>query len=576
MKRRTFLGLGLGLAPAALVNPGLALGWGAFSGVKNTHKLIVENAMHLLKQDQIFMRRPFPPVHNIVKHDYVSYNPVGGIYGTGPDAEGNSPYSYHYYNPYTGQGQGPRAVQIHFERLIQACIKDPNGDGAAGSASWAGHFLADMHVPYHVVGLARGEAINRARRKSGYLSPDEGGPLFLYNGSGAAPEYWGQANNFVKALYFYLRYSQHDANQDWYDPWYYNGYALRINAFGAYRDIALTEKSSVLFGSHANWELRADWDAAQAGPVYQELIKSGFYDPKWENRKVGASEDVWRVLGGQARLFAAKCAQETRDRLKINYRNSMLATCRAIRAVASLYRASVSAIKLDYRTGRQLSDGVEVAATAYNNSPNEPLHDVDFTLNYQDRGQWRKLFLTTNGAVYPGQSVTRKFKVPVRPDSRVQCTLDATGLYRKTPDACYVYRVFQLARKGSDKEICGDGIDNNGNKLIDEGCNFRREIIIDDNQCKDDTIGLMVDGRNYGTNPAGHKRHFNISNLSPGRHEVTVVAVNSGGKAYGCNDSQEVTYSIKLGQGIKFVSGGTYKSGSINAGKAKRYQVIVN
>lgn len=127
----------------------------------------------------------------------------------------------------------------------------------------------------------------------------------------------------------------------------------------------------------------------------------------------------------------------------------------------------------------------------------------------------------------------------------------------------------------TDKEICGDGIDNNGNNQIDEGCNFEREIILDDNQCRDDTIGLIVDDRRFGVTPPGHKRHFNLSGLTFGEHRVTVVAVKSGGKPYKCADNRIVSYSIKLGKGIYFSDGSSYKSAEIQEGTNKVYGVIV-
>ena len=137
----------------------------------------------------------------------------------------------------------------------------------------------------------------------------------------------------------------------------------------------------------------------------------------------------------------------------------------------------------------------------------------------------------------------------------------------KVPYKFYKYRL--------GKEICGDGIDNNGNNQIDEGCHFKREIIIDDNECDDDTIKLFVDGKNWGMNPAGHIRHYNVSGLTRGQHKVTVLAVKSGGKAFGCQDNKIVTYSIKLGKGITFSGGGQYHSGRLNEGSKKHYNVIV-
>ncbi len=144
-----------------------------------------------------------------------------------------------------------------------------------------------------------------------------------------------------------------------------------------------------------------------------------------------------------------------------------------------------------------------------------------------------------------------------------------------------IYGSSQPSNPGSDNsrsgnEICGDGIDNNGNNEIDEGCQFNLEIILDDNECPDDTMGLTVDGQyDLGSNPAGHKRHFNLSGLSRGQHTVQVYGVKSGGKTFGCADNKVITYSIEFGSGIKSIKGYKKKSGKIKEGESKTYTIMV-
>jgi hypothetical protein len=124
------------------------------------------------------------------------------------------------------------------------------------------------------------------------------------------------------------------------------------------------------------------------------------------------------------------------------------------------------------------------------------------------------------------------------------------------------------------REICGDGIDNNGNNQIDEGC-YEWEIIIDDNECRDDTIGLAIDGTGYGSTPAGNKRHFNINQLSRGKHTLEIIGLHSGGKAYKCNDDDVISYSVKMGRGMQFSDGKTYVTGKIKAGERKQYTISI-
>ncbi|KIX14755.1 hypothetical protein [Dethiosulfatarculus sandiegensis] len=99
--------------------------------------------------------------------------------------------------------------------------------------------------------------------------------------------------------------------------------------------------------------------------------------------------------------------------------------------------------------------------------------------------------------------------------------------------------------------------------------------LVDDNQCPDDIIGLIVNGRNLGNTPAGHKPHFKVSGLSRGQHQIAIIAVNSGGKRCKCRIDDIVSFSVTLGKGVKFQSGGAQKTGRIKAGAKKSYKVIV-
>ncbi len=119
------------------------------------------------------------------------------------------------------------------------------------------------------------------------------------------------------------------------------------------------------------------------------------------------------------------------------------------------------------------------------------------------------------------------------------------------------------------KEICGDGVDNDGDNLIDEDC-YKKYIIIDDWQCKDDVTGLYIDGRRIGSSPPGRKKYFNMNWLSKGYHTLTIEAVSSYGKRMGCDNTDDVTYSVKLGPGIKFAAGSTYANGILHAKGNKR------
>ena len=53
-------------------------------------------------------------------------------------------------------------------------------------------------------------------------------------------------------------------------------------------------------------------------------------------------------------------------------------------------------------------------------------------------------------------------------------------------------------------EFCGDGIDNDLDGEIDEGCTFL--LYVGDNQCPDDTIAVYLDGQHLGNTPPSCQR----------------------------------------------------------------------
>lgn len=81
-------------------------------------------------------------------------------------------------------------------------------------------------------------------------------------------------------------------------------------------------------------------------------------------------------------------------------------------------------------------------------------------------------------------------------------------------------------------EICGDGIDNDGNGLIDEGCetdgNFNVIIVLyDSGRLPDDVFGLAVSGQgNLGATPEGGSRTYPLR-LPPGSYVATVTVIRA-------------------------------------------------
>lgn len=117
------------------------------------------------------------------------------------------------------------------------------------------------------------------------------------------------------------------------------------------------------------------------------------------------------------------------------------------------------------------------------------------------------------------------------------------------------------------KEICGDGVDNNGNGLIDEGCATQSNAnvlfyIFDSGDAKDDIFHLSVAGKNLGQSPKGGRSEFGLA-LSPGSYNATLLVIEDGDASGTCCG----TYTITIVQGKNVLasqSGSERKGVSIN------------
>lgn len=86
------------------------------------------------------------------------------------------------------------------------------------------------------------------------------------------------------------------------------------------------------------------------------------------------------------------------------------------------------------------------------------------------------------------------------------------------------------AESGGGVEVCGDGIDNDGDNEIDECdagcCDKNVQITVTDcGNAADDIFVVAVDGAEIGVTPKGASNTFDVE-LSPGSHSVTVTCVH--------------------------------------------------
>src|SRR5208283_3878936 len=126
-----------------------ALGWGSVTtGGFNTHGCLDKQAYALLQTDPAFKGAIFPTLDKIEDNEGVNievWTPGVEVEGPGPDREGATFYSEHYYNPRNREGKAPASTGDWFVKLAARIDQDQ-------AAAWGAHFLADTTVVYHVNG----------------------------------------------------------------------------------------------------------------------------------------------------------------------------------------------------------------------------------------------------------------------------------------------------------------------------------------------------------------------------------------------------------------------------------------
>ncbi len=415
--------------------PSAAFSWGAIWKAVETHQYILSGAMELAGRDPAF-NQPFPTVQELRNQDCVVVTPLGKI-GPGPDVDGNSPFSWHYYNPLTekGKGEAPRQTGLFFNEMMAKRVRR---EDQSKEAAWSAHFLADMFVPYHVVGMPEEDAWV-ALMTGRPLDEREAGPSRLYSPSSPPPAGWGNKGDFSDALQLlFTEYPPgNEDGVDWFDPWYFNGYGG-------------TSSQGIATGSHGWWEFTA-WTQMSGENVrvlMGRLLREFPYDPLWKNRKSTMGSDFWKEQGLAAEAFAASSASWTRKNMEVVLQNPDLGIAHAIRAVYTLYRASMTSIRTGWRQEPR-TEGYRIYAIVNNALPGESLYDVDLRLLYLEKGKWQASNIQRINTPIPSGGISESFW-DVRSDGPLDCILEVSGIYLKTPDLGYVNMPFRT--KGREPE----------------------------------------------------------------------------------------------------------------------------
>jgi hypothetical protein len=264
-----------------LVHLDLASGWApgfvATGGISADHQYILDAAYKKLQSDPAFEGSNFPALEAIKAYEGIN-KPLElltsylseGLGGPGPDVPGNSPWSYHYYNPRTGKGSAPSAVADRYAFLKRGLenrnriLDSPRiGSILEKDAAYLAHFVADLSCPYHINGLPADEALARLSSGDGQLGQDIVGP--------AAGGDWTNGMKDFKNKY------DNNSDVDWFDPWYWDG---KINSshtdcelkWGLVKEVkaagVLTGYSQAFRQSYGNGEGRNLEEFAEATAAY--------------------------------------------------------------------------------------------------------------------------------------------------------------------------------------------------------------------------------------------------------------------------------------------------------------------
>jgi len=428
--------------------PGKAYGWGAvtvpierdpgfwesihWSSPATTHQFILSKAHLRFQNDPAYYGSGFPVVNAILSYEGVKFNGAyqtlrWGMSGPGPDSEGRTQYSDHYYNPKIredGAGGAPDSVTEEYESLVVGLL-DGNPNKSAKAASWSAHFLADMHVPYHVVGIPGEEAY----ADEAYLSLAESGPTCLWNpGSPDEEPYygWGGDRSFSRAFEKYRKYSADSDYRDWLDPWYFNGHR------GSW-DI------NILTGSHVSWEKAVHAKHVRHSAKNYKQIP---YEPSWKNESFSRHAFIHlstdRSLPSEKQLdqveqYTKEAATETRNNIRPYLKEPMTPVDRAIQRVATLWRASISALKPSIRHMAISPGEREVACAVENVSKKYRAADVLVKLTVdQDIIGVKRL-----GELAGGETQEFVWQFEAEDSAQGMAQLEVIGTYQNLPDLGY-------------------------------------------------------------------------------------------------------------------------------------------
>lgn len=404
-----------------ILKPTLSCTWGSLSPAQ-THQYIISTAYARLAADPAFARDVFPALKGIAAYEGVEWT-VEGLVGVGPDAKGMSPYSDHYYNPVTKDGNGPNAAAEQFTALARQNVAGTIATGKA--AAWSAHFLADMFVPFHVTGVPRGQAAkiwaDQTARHPGEINLGHS-VIGSYALSYATP-FKGGSRNFHTELSRFITKTT-PAEADWFDAWYYNG-----------NTDAMMVKSS----SHVAWEAAPRHSMSGPGIMMSEFHRragsgSPGYVPGWRNA-APAFTTPWDNQAGRVRELAVSAATQTRKQLDAYVDDPTPALSEAVRTVTSMWRSSFSGLRPAIEYAADGPNRYRVTANIGNRA-SAAVSSVQARLSTRGCSVSGEAVQTVNGSIAAGGGMSTRGWSVATADTPCRLTLEVIGTY-PIPDLQY-------------------------------------------------------------------------------------------------------------------------------------------
>ena len=391
-----------------------AYAWGSLETTgSNTHACLDKVAYWTLSRQPTFNGDVFPKQDVILAHEGVEHTALNGNQGPGPDSDGVTYFSEHYYNPVTDQGRAPESIRNWFVKLASRI-------DTAKAAAWSGHFLADLSVPYHLNGMfgaeMRDSYMHRLDPKTFYL-PDTAVGSREHLSRPLMPSLPVHSINWQVEAGRYLAAEKDARYLDWFDPWYWNG----------------TGPGPAIYAvsSHLSWE----GVVKNCPPDFPKLssLWPGNPAPTWDHASHKMGDVVFK--------FAKRVAQRTYDDAPEYLATPSHAEMQATGSIATLWRASYSALRAGLSQDPDPappSGGTPsiVVRGKFQNLSDETASGVEMKLAIRSGSCKRKEpELVRIGNVRPGGPRYYGYWHLSVPDPKnCQLRIGAIGGFKKTPD----------------------------------------------------------------------------------------------------------------------------------------------